>query len=323
MILTPPPKSMNDQPITAMTDSVADTSTDTPMPAFNTDTTCSSPSTSATDLLVPSDGTTNVGSALLSSPVLNAITPNAGIEVVKGIEMTSLGLKVEEGVSISPAQFNTLLCSVTALNRASNWLLGDTMDIADRTWGNKATGSKYEEVSKQTGMSISTLKHIASICHNIPYENRRATLSFTHHLEAHNLTDSVSEREAALDRACEEHTSVKALRTELRQQRAEKLQASGEAVQGRDIVDELCSEEAQEAVAFPCSYELLKFNYWLQKQNLWKLDDDVRVRIIEAAAPLMTRLYTLMQLELEENPDAEFDVPFSIQPRDFDTNTPL
>ncbi len=283
---------MNDQTTTAMPDAAADANLipDTPAPTET--------------LLVPSTARLN-------------LTP------VDGIEVTALGLRVPDTKDITPSEFNSLLRCAISCSRASNWIIGDTLDLAERTWGNKATGSKYEEAARETGMSISTLKHIASICHNIPYENRRATLSFTHHLEAHNLTDSVSEREAALDRACEEHTSVKALRTELRQQRAEKLQASGEAVQGRDIVDELCSEEAQEAVAFPCSYELLKFNYWLQKQNLWKLDDDVRVRIIEAAAPLMTRLYTLMQLELEENPDAEFDVPFSIQPRDFDTNTPL
>ncbi len=250
-------------------------------------------------------------------------TARLNLTPVDGVEVTALGLRVPDSKDLTRDELNSLLRCAISCARASNWIIGDTLDLAERTWGNKGSGSKYEEASRETGMSVSTLKHIASVCHNIPYENRRPSLSFTHHLEALNLTDSYDEREAALDRASEEHTSVKELRTKLRARRAEKQQASGEAVLGRDIVDELCSEEAQEAVAFPCSYELLKFNYWLQKQDLWKLDDDVRVRIIEAAAPLMTRLYTLMQLELDEHPNAEFDVPFTVHPGDFDINTPL
>ncbi len=272
------------------------------------------------NLLVPTVGTTETDSALPSSPVLEVIRPDAGLEIVRGIEMTSLGLKVAEGVSITPAQFNTLLCSVTALNRASNWLLGDTLDIADRAWGNKYSGSKYEEVSKETGMSVSTIKHIVSVCHRIPYDERHPGLSFSHHLEALARTDNFSERESMLEMAEAEKMPIKKFRAELMERQS---LTRKEEEPMRDLVDELCSPEAQEAVKFPFSYEFFKFENWLHTQNFWKLDDDVRRRILNAAAPLMTRLYTLMQLELDENPEAEFDVPFEVKPGDFDINQPL
>ncbi len=287
-------------------DSIPDTSTEATACMNATTDIPSTPDTPAEDLLVWSP-----------------IQVNSFPMVVEGVELTALGLKAPAETELSPEQFNTLFCAATTLSRASNWILGDTLDLAERTWGNRATGSKYEEASRQTGMAVSTIRQIVCVCHNIPLEQRRHDLSFTHHLEACFKTDSVAEREAALDRASNEKTSVKNFRTELRKQRAEKLESSGEAAPVRDFVDELCSEEAQEAVKFPFSYELLKFDYWLQSQNLWKLDDDVRRRILDAAAPLMTRLYTLMQLELDENPEAEFDVPFEIKPGDFDINAPL
>ncbi len=297
------------------------TDTDTTMNAAPTDTTeVISVQATEENPLVSTVGTSNPSRILPASPVLDAISPNVGIEVVKGIEMTSLGLKVAEGVSITPTQFNTLLCSVTALSRASNWLLGDTLDIADRAWGNQHTGSKYEEVSKETGMAISAIKNIVSVCHRIPYDERHPNLSFSHHLEALSRTDNFSERESMLEMAEAEKMPIKKFRAELMERQS--LTKKDEEPM-RDLVDELCSPEAQEAVKFPFSYEFFKFENWLHTQNFWKLDDDVRRRILNAAAPLMTRLYTLMQLELDENPEAEFDVPFKVKPGDFDINAPL
>ncbi len=272
------------------------------------------------NLLVSTVGTSNPDRILPSSPVLDAISPNAGIEVVKGIEMTSLGLKVAEGVTITPAQFNTLLCSVTALSRASNWLLGDTLDIADRAWGNQHTGSKYEELSKETWMAVSTIKNIVSVCHRIPYDERHPNLSFSHHLEALSRTDNFSERESMLERAEAERMPIKKFRSELMERQA--ITRKDEEPM-RDLVGELCTPESMEAVKFPMSYEFFKFDNWLHTQNFWKLDDDVRRRVVNAAIPLMTRLYTLIQLELEENPDTTFDLPFEVKPGDFDINQPL
>ncbi len=237
-----------------------------------------------------------------------------------GIELTALGLKVGEGATLTPVQFNQLLQTVTSLSRSTNWLLGDTLDIADRAWGNKYSGSKYEEVSKETGMSVSTIKHIVSVCHRIPYDERHPGLSFSHHLEALARTDNFSERESMLEMAEAEKMPIKKFRAELMERQS---LTRKEEEPMRDLVDELCSPEAQEAVKFPFSYEFFKFENWLHTQNFWKLDDDVRRRILNAAAPLMTRLYTLMQLELDENPEAEFDVPFEVRPGDFDINTPL
>lgn len=242
-------------------------------------------------------------------------TTNLCPSPVQGIAFTPIGLNVTADAEISATDFNTLFAAVTSVNRASHWLLGDTLELADRTWGNRTTGSKYEEASKETGLSISTLKQIVSVCHQIPYEQRHAGLSFSHHLEACFKTATAEERENVLARAEKEHTTVRDLRKSLTANQAEgSVVGKATTDDVRDLPADYCEGADLEQWRFPFALEFSRIADWAEHTDMMKVKDIDRENLLKCVVPTLCQLYRLIQIELDENPDATFDLPFEVKP---------
>lgn len=133
----------------------------------------------------------------------------------EGVELTTLGLKFSSD-DIQTENFHQLFNSVISLSRASNWLIADTLNLAERKWGNKHSGSKYDEASKRTGLSVTTLRDISYVCRAIPLERRHPELSFTHHAAVIRAAESDKEQDEWLEEAKEEERSSKQFRKHLR-----------------------------------------------------------------------------------------------------------
>ena len=134
---------------------------------------------------------------------------------VHGITLTPLGL-VSTRSDLSPDEFSTLFRAALTINRAGNWILGDTLNIAERRWGNQITGSKYAEAANFTGLSVSTIRHITYTCLAIPYDRRRADLSFSHHIEACSRSLDPKVQDIALELAAKKGMSIRAMRKAMR-----------------------------------------------------------------------------------------------------------
>ncbi len=242
--------------------------------------------------------------------------------IVEGVEFTALGLNITtEDVPV--AGIHKLFNSVLGLSRASNWLLGDTLCLADRAWGNKHTGSKYEEASKHTGLSISTLKHIVSVCKAIPLDQRHADLSFTHHLDVCNTAESTEEREELLSTAKTEDMSSKQFRKHLRKVKEEKeekeratmWETSDENFDRPFGLMQLDTDETTDNPSdYPISIEITRVSAWFEDRNLKRLPSKQRRFMLADLAPLLKDIYTLYQMEIKSNPDASWDLPFKVEP---------
>lgn len=250
----------------------------------------------------------------VTRPDVSTSKPILTPAVVDGVVMTPTGLKVLK-TNISPDDFNTLFSSALLMGRAANWILGDTLDLADRTWGNKATGSKYEQAAKETGMAISTLKNIVCVCHNIPYEQRRPELSFSHHLEALAGAETVAEREAILDRAEDEKMSVRDLRKTIRKEQQVKAVAKQEAEDGGKPKQIFGVTIPDKPVAnYPLGVELTRISAWFEDRDLNKIPREQRQEMIGDWLPLLRDVYRLLQLNLEDEPDRDYGLPFPVEP---------
>lgn len=257
--------------------------------------------------------TTTTDNALVPT----AHTTNLYPSPVSGIHFTPIGLDLSQAGEVSAGDYNTLFAAVTSVNRASHWLLGDTLELADRTWGNRSTGSKYEEASKETGLSISTLKQIVSVCHQIPYHQRHAGLSFSHHLEACFKTATAEERERVLHLAEKEHTTVRDLRKSLTSRQAERNKdGNSDADPVRDLPADYCEGSDLNQWSFPCALEFARIADWAEHTDMMKVNDTDRENLLKCAVPMLCRLYRLLQIEMDENPDAEFNLPFDVKPLD-------
>lgn len=232
--------------------------------------------------------------------------------VVDGVIMTPIGLKVLK-FDITPDDFNTLFSSALMLGRAANWILGDTLDLADRTWGNQTTGSKYEQASRETGLSISTLRNIVSVCHNIPYEQRRPGLSFSHHLEANFSSESVEERERFLDQATEQKMSVRDLRNAIREERGNKADAKEESGE-TTLLSPTCKDYAEPddtTVQYPLRSEFLRYAAWFSL-HMAKVPKDQGKQMVDDLLPFLRDAYHFLRLRLEEEPDRDYDLPYDV-----------
>lgn len=265
--------------------------------AMNTKTRQETVEKSTSDLVVSSDNTTKL--SLIPSPV-------------EGIFFTVNGLKIQN-VDITAENFNEIFKAVLSFNRSAGWILGDTLDLADRTWGNKYTGSKYEQAAKETGMSVSTLRSIVCVCHAIPYEQRRPGLSFSHHREIRFATETVAEREAALDKAENEKLTVRDLRKELRKEQQVKAIAKEEAGETLLISPMLSDvvKDAPPAVAYPLRSEFLRYAAWFSL-HMAKVPKDQGKQMVDDLLPFLRDAYHFLRLRLEEEPDRDYDLPYKI-----------
>lgn len=51
---------------------------------------------------------------------------------VEGIALSGNGLIVDENIELTSEKYNTLFSTVLSLSKSCNWLLGDTLLLADR-----------------------------------------------------------------------------------------------------------------------------------------------------------------------------------------------
>ena len=138
---------------------------------------------------------------------------------LQGVSLTSLGV-ISTRNDLSREEYHSLFHTALVISRASNWVLGDTLNLAERLWGNKAAGSKYAEAAAFTGLSVSALKQISLTCKAIPLERRHADLSFSHHVEARSHTSNPELQDRALAQAAEKKQSIRAMRKAMRSERA-------------------------------------------------------------------------------------------------------
>lgn len=224
---------------------------------------------------------------------------------IDGIRFTPLGLQLETE-EISTENYNNLFRSVLSLSKACNWLLGDTLLLGERTWGNRYVDSKYEEAEKATGMSRNTLRIIVMVCRAYPHETRHPELSFSHHREAAALGEDFTSRENMLTQAVKEKQTVRDLRKVVRQHQAETMSEE----EKRDILPnddrpfgqiKLPTKEEAKA-ALPIAYELDKVLLWLSKNPPEKLAEHHR-------AELKLRL---AQIEEYARSLEDFDAPLNV-----------
>jgi hypothetical protein len=99
-----------------------------------------------------------------------------------------------------------------AMNRCSQWWLGDWIRYGTSRWG-----EKYKEAARITGYDVQTLRNIAYVAGQIEISRRRDNLTWSHHAEVCAL--EADEQERWLDLAADQRMSVADLRIELRSSR--------------------------------------------------------------------------------------------------------
>jgi hypothetical protein len=100
------------------------------------------------------------------------------VTILKG----HIGLKIAGGTSL--AESLRILDWTMAMHDHVGFLIGDVINFGHAKWGDK-----YKAALKQTGLALSTLKTYAKVSARIPIEQRKATLSYTHHREILRIGD--------------------------------------------------------------------------------------------------------------------------------------
>lgn len=199
---------------------------------------------------------------------------------LEGVRLTPQGLAwsegaAEEGAGLSVAAFLRIFRAVLALHQAGNWLLGDALALADRRWGNRCTGSKYEEAAQRTGLSLTTLRGIVCTCRAYPLEWRHGGLSFSHHREAMMGSASPEQREQWLLLAEQEGMSCAAFRRFVRAEASRESRTQREA------------EEPEEAPqGAPGLYELSRFVVWASRHRVASLSLEMRRELWKRLEPV-------------------------------------
>lgn len=210
---------------------------------------------------------------------------------IEGIILTPTGLAMERD-NLTPGEYHSLFSMVLGMHRSCNWLLGDTLNLAERRWGNAATKSKYEEAAQATGLAIPTLMNIVMTCRAFPRERRNPELFFTHHLEAACAKLSAEKREEALTQAATKKQNCadfrRALRAEVQasqteEERREKTGENDDKPFG--VIDLPTPQEAEEAL--PIAYELSKAVCWLEENPVQSLSESHRAALVERLLPIV------------------------------------
>ena len=113
---------------------------------------------------------------------------------IPGVRATRLGLEIDE--NLTPEAAATVFACIEHITGCSNWLWGDALAFAARTWGNQFVESKYKQASEATGLAVQSLKMAKFVAERIPMARRRRDLTFTHHAEvAFNYGDEADQEE--------------------------------------------------------------------------------------------------------------------------------
>lgn len=239
--------------------------------------------TDITDCTVSSDG-----------KVSSHVNMRSGIA---GLGISATGLHVGRD-DISKEEYNQLFRTVLDMHRSCNWLLGDTLILAESRWGNAAAKSKYEDAAQATGLSIPSLMNIVMTCRAFPIENRNSELSFTHHLEAACAKLSPEQRKGALSQAASKKQTCADFRRSLRaevqasQTEEERREETGENDDKPFGVLELPTpQEAEEAL--PIAYELSKVVCWMGNNPVHTLTANHRAALVERLLPIVRYAHDL------------------------------
>lgn len=142
--------------------------------------------------------------------------PQAISSCIEGIIISNIGLITQKD-NLTAEEFSFLFRYALALHQKMNWVLGDILLLGDRKWGNRYTGSKYQEAMRATGLSQGTIRDIVHTCKIFPIDKRNPQLSFSHHREISFIKTSPKQRDSLLRKAAEEKLSTTALRQYIRQ----------------------------------------------------------------------------------------------------------
>ncbi len=251
------------------------------------------------DIISPADGTHNISRAVVDNRSRTSELPRRGLVAsgIEGISMTGSGLMVEKE-EISPNEFNTLFNHVLSLHKSSCWLLGDVLLLGERRWGNRYTGSKYEEATAATGLSATTLRQIVKTCQRFPLETRSPELSFTHHREIANTDADYEQRTAVLQQAAQEKMSCAALRKHLHKTRftepedgeVEKVSTPDEPAKLLDPENPMSIINLPERSApdAPPLWDALKFIDWADKQDPEEYNLEQCEQALKLSEPIVT-----------------------------------
>lgn len=201
---------------------------------------------------------------------------------VPGVTITQLGITTTRD-DISRDEYNSLFRAVVSMSRCANWLLGDALNLADRQFGNKYTGSKYDEAAAATGLSRGTIRNIALTCKAIPIERRHPDLSFSHHRDAVMHSKNPDEQDYVLATASEQGQSVKDMRKSVRTRTVELLKKEDESLPP----DAPAMDSKADPTGFhllglpekaspdaPPRWDALEFIDWVNKQDVAGYDPD-------------------------------------------------
>lgn len=118
------------------------------------------------------------------------------------------------------------------LNGSVMWLLGDWLayghaNYAKEQWGGRSPTGLYEQLSLETGYSISTLKNAKYLCSNLDSSRRRDNLTFSHALEIVSMAPKEEVTEW-IDKVTTEPVTVKKLREQLRRAQSDHRRESND-----------------------------------------------------------------------------------------------
>ena len=98
------------------------------------------------------------------------------------------------------------------MGRSAGWWIGDWLQ-----YGNFMYGERYTRAARVTGYDAQTLMNMVYVASRIEPDRRRQKLSWSHHAEVVAL--SPADQDAWLERAEQEHLSVRCLREGIRRRR--------------------------------------------------------------------------------------------------------
>jgi hypothetical protein len=123
---------------------------------------------------------------------------------------------------------------MSAIDRASQWWIGDWLRYGTERWG-----EKYTQAARITGYDVPSLRNMAWLASEFEISRRRDTLTWSHHAAVAALEPE--QQDTWLDRASEEHLSVADLRGEIRtHQRAGRAEGNASDDDGPHHDRDLC-----------------------------------------------------------------------------------
>jgi hypothetical protein len=126
-----------------------------------------------------------------------------------------------------------VLSWTTNLSAHVSFMIGDVINYGEMRWGR----DKYKAALNKTGLSYSRLAHCASVALRIPFEQRRAALSFEHHREIlrigvdAKIEELLKKVAAKADKG--EAPTVKELRLEVSKLKPPKTKKPGKPTSGK------------------------------------------------------------------------------------------